>query len=599
MTDKYIGIQHLCAAAAQKYELTFALRLEWLRAQANLTEKDALTLLADHYGMQACERAELDVIEPDFEIASFADCQRRECVLGYERQGRDDGPGDQDDSHNIDATHNTEEGKRDCLVFVVTQPDMLDAHQWFESVLIDRNPTRVRRVLALKDDFSDFMLACENNLRAMDSFSLETAQSAGADAEGAVLLMLSMATIESTSNPTVRLVDSTLYDALKLGASDIHFEVNSKGMHIKYRLDGVLQSIKKIDNIDTANQVISRIKVLSDLDISERRIPQDGRFRVLLEQREIDFRVSVMPNIGAEDAVLRILDRKHLMGEFQMLTLDRLSFESPVKDFIRKASRLPYGLLLVTGPTGSGKTTTLYAALSEINTGLDKIITIEDPIEYQLGDILQIPVNEKKNLTFAKGLRSILRHDPDKIMVGEIRDAETAQIAVQAALTGHQVFTTIHANNVFDVFGRFANMGIDSYSLVAALSGILAQRLVRSVCLKCAQEVTLEEVDLSSIEQSYLYRSLQNPKGMKVKKARGCASCRDTGYRGRCAIAEILNIDDAMKDLLVQQAPISVVKKAARAQGFMSLRDSAVSLVLRGLTTIEEIDRVTPEEQVL
>ncbi len=337
--------------------------------------------------------------------------------------------------------------------------------------------------------------------------------------------------------------------------------------------------------------MISRIKVLADLDISERRIPQDGRFRVVLDQREIDFRVSVMPNISSEDAVLRILDRKHLIGQYNSLTLDALSFEEPVKQFIRQASHLPYGLLLVTGPTGSGKTTTLYAALSEINTGLDKIVTIEDPIEYQLAGVLQIPVNEKKGLTFAKGLRSILRHDPDKIMVGEIRDSETAQIAVQAALTGHQVFTTVHANNVFDVIGRFSNMGVDSYSLVAALTGIMAQRLVRTVCQKCAVLIDPTAQEKELLADFALIDAVET---MRLKKACGCEHCRGTGYNGRAAIAETLAIDDVMKDLLVQRASISVLKQAAKEKGFHSLRDAAVLLAFKGNTTMEEVNRVTP-----
>jgi general secretion pathway protein E len=297
-----------------------------------------------------------------------------------------------------------------------------------------------------------------------------------------------------------------------------------------------------------------------------------------------------MPNISGEDAVLRILDRKHLTGQFESLTLDNLSFEDDVKAFIRRASHLPYGLLLVTGPTGSGKTTTLYAAISEINTGLDKIVTIEDPIEYQLSGVLQIPVNEKKGLTFAKGLRSILRHDPDKIMVGEIRDSETAQIAVQASLTGHQVFTTVHANNVFDVIGRFSNMGVDSYSLVAALTGIMAQRLVRTVCPRCALPVPADK-QMQSDVRAFLGATGQPG---RLFKAVGCEHCRGTGYRGRAAIAETLPIDDELKDLLVQQAPISAVKRLARDKGFRSLRDSAISLAVRGVTTVDEINRVTP-----
>jgi len=329
--------------------------------------------------------------------------------------------------------------------------------------------------------------------------------------------------------------------------------------------------------------------VIAELDIAERRIPQDGRFKVLADGRDIDFRVSIMPNLFGEDAVLRVLDRKQLIGQFKALTLDTLRFEPRVVEFIRETSQMPYGLLLVTGPTGSGKTTTLYAALSEINSGLDKIVTIEDPIEYQLPGVLQIPVNEKKGLNFARGLRSILRHDPDKIMVGEIRDAETAQIAVQAALTGHQVFTTVHANNVFDVIGRFATMGVDSYSLVAALNGIVAQRLLRLTCSHCAQPCALAP--------EVLRRSRVDGNGVRsasFQRGLGCAECRGTGYKGRRAIAETLVISDALRELLVHRATPSQLRQAARAEGFTSLRDAAVALVLSGQTTLEEINRVTP-----
>jgi general secretion pathway protein E len=312
---------------------------------------------------------------------------------------------------------------------------------------------------------------------------------------------------------------------------------------------------------------------------------------VIVDNREIDFRVSIMPNLFGEDAVLRVLDRKHLTGQFRALTLDTLGFDASVLEFIRGAAQMPYGLLLVTGPTGSGKTTTLYAALSEINTGLDKIVTIEDPIEYQLPGVLQIPVNEKKGLTFVRGLRSILRHDPDKIMVGEIRDAETAQIAVQAALTGHQVFTTVHANNVFDVIGRFANMGVDSYSLVAALNGIVAQRLLRMTCVNCAVacEVPPELMRRSGLPVGLIGRET-------FKRGLGCAHCRGTGYKGRRAIAETLPMSDLLRDQLVQRAPLSVIRQAARAGGFTSLRDAAVALARSGETTLEEANRVTPVE---
>ena len=507
------------------------------------TENDALAMLAAQYLMRPMGRGELADVQGDFSLATFADCQRRWCVMGRWKQN---GAADHDSS----------------LLFICQDPVDLDSQQWFEPLLERLAPAQLVRVLVRREDMAHFLAGAEESLRAMDS--IHTHHPVAPSQETGNTLLLSMVSIESTANSTVRLVDSTLYDALKLGASDIHFEVQPKALQIKYRLDGVLQAIKRIESLEAAHQVISRIKVLADLDIAERRIPQDGRFRVMLDEREIDFRVSIMPNMAGEDAVLRVLDRKHLTGQFESLTLDTLSFEEDVKAFVRRASHLPYGLLLVTGPTGSGKTTTLYAAISEINTGLDKIITIEDPIEYQLPGVLQIPVNEKKGLTFAKGLRSILRHDPDKIMVGEIRDSETAQISVQAALTGHQVFTTVHANNVFDVIGRFSNMGVDSYSLVAALTGIMAQRLVRAQCPLC--------------------------------KAAGCHNCRGTGYKGRLAIAETLAIDDDMRDLLVQHAPISTVKRLAREKGFRSLRQSAVALAQRGLTTEDEINRVAPME---
>lgn len=501
----------------------------------------------DHLGMIALGAGELSAIAPDFRLASFADCVRRGAFIGNWRAGTA-GPAQDPDA----------------LLLVVSDPLALEAQAWFESALERAAPAAVVRAVAPRQELDRFLQEAEQDLRAMDTVTTvagtEAAQTAGSG------LVLSLANIEVTASPVVRLVDSTLYDALKLGASDIHFELQGQTLSIKYRLDGVLQLIKQVEGIDNAHQAVSRIKVLADLDISERRVPQDGRFRVTLEQREIDFRVSVMPNISGEDAVLRILDRKGLTGQFDKLTLDTLSLEQDVKAFIRHCASMPYGLLLVTGPTGSGKTTTLYAAISEINTGLDKIITIEDPIEYQLPGVLQIPVNEKKGLTFAKGLRSVLRHDPDKIMVGEIRDNETAHIAVQAALTGHQVFTTVHANNVFDVLGRFANMGVDSYSLVAALTGIMAQRLVRTLCPQC------------------------------TGRPGGCAHCRGTGYRGRTAIAETLALDDEIKDLLVKQAPVSAVRRLARERGFRGLRDSALALVAAGRTTMDEVNRVTPAQ---
>jgi len=339
---------------------------------------------------------------------------------------------------------------------------------------------------------------------------------------------------------------------------------------------------------EMAEQVISRIKVMAELDIAERRVPQDGRFKVQMRGREIDLRVSIMPGVFGEDAVLRILDRQQLADELKGITLDRLGFAGADLALIRKLSREPYGMFLVTGPTGSGKTTTLYAAISEINTGQDKIITIEDPVEYQLPGILQIPVNEKKGLTFARGLRSILRHDPDKIMVGEIRDAETAQIAVQSALTGHLVFTTVHANNVFDVIGRFMHMGVDPYSFVSALNGILAQRLVRVNCPQCAEPVTPTPQLLA--ESGITAAAAQ---GFNFRAGKGCGHCRGSGFKGRRAIPEMMVLNDEIRELISTRAPIRQVKEAASRAGVRTLRESALDLVRRGVTTLEEVNRVT------
>ncbi len=419
------------------------------------------------------------------------------------------------------------------------------------------------------DDLRAFLTLAEKSMRAMDAVGLAPVAAAAHDS---LALSVSIADISASDSPIVRLVDSTIHDALKSEASDIHLETQRSGLIIKYRIDGVLEVVKRVDGLEVAHQVLSRVKVIAELDIAERRIPQDGRFKVAADSREIDLRVSIMPNLFGEDAVLRILDRQHLSGAARQIKLENLGFEPGVLEFVRNLSALPYGLLLVTGPTGSGKTTTLYAALSEINTGLDKIITIEDPVEYQVADVLQIPVNEKKGLTFARGLRSILRHDPDKIMVGEIRDPETAQIAVQAALTGHQVFTTVHANNVFDVIGRFVNMGVDTYSFVSALNGILAQRLVRLTCTHCAKhynppyaELARSKIAVPTLTKAGFTRGL------------GCAHCRGTGYKGRKAIAETLELTDTLRDLLAERAPLSRIKAAAHEVGFQSLREAAVA----------------------
>lgn len=361
-----------------------------------------------------------------------------------------------------------------------------------------------------------------------------------------------------------------------------------QGLVIKYRIDGVLSTVRQLPDIALAEQVISRLKVMAELDIGEKRIPQDGRFAVSIRQRDIDFRVSVMPGLFGEDAVLRILDKQHLTQAMQGLSLASLGFAEETRRQIRRLANQPYGMLLVTGPTGSGKTTTLYATLSEVNRGDDKIITIEDPVEYQLPGVLQIPVNEKKGLTFARGLRSILRHDPDRILVGEIRDRETAEIAVQAALTGHVVYSSVHANNVFDVLSRFRHMGVDAYSFVTALNGVVAQRLVRVVCEACAMEDAPDEALLA---ESGLSR--EAVRDFRFRSGTGCAVCRGTGFKGRRAVAEILGMSDALRELLLAGAPVSRLKAAALDEGTVLMREAALGLVREGVTTLREVNRVT------
>jgi type II secretory ATPase GspE/PulE/Tfp pilus assembly ATPase PilB-like protein len=389
-------------------------------------------------------------------------------------------------------------------------------------------------------------------------------------------------------SPVIRLVDSMVFTALQRRASDIHIETGDDAVHVKYRIDGVLQPAMRPIDKSFNTTIISRIKVMSELDIAETRVPQDGRFKVTMRGGEIDVRVSILPSIFGEDAVLRILDKQALADRILGLTLDQLGFDPRCMHAVRRLAREPYGMLLVTGPTGSGKTTTLYAALSEVNRAEDKIITIEDPIEYQLPGVLQIPVNEKKGLTFARGLRSILRHDPDKIMVGEIRDPETAQIAIQAALTGHLVFTTVHANNAFDLIGRFLHMNADAHSLASALKGVVAQRLVRLVCTHCAQEETPSEELL--LESGLKKESVQE---WRFRAGRGCGACRGTGYRGRKAIGEVLRINDEFAQLLVSRAPAPLLREAAARSGLRPLRDAALDLVRAGETTLQEINRVT------
>jgi type IV pilus assembly protein PilB len=398
---------------------------------------------------------------------------------------------------------------------------------------------------------------------------------------------LSIDKLTSADSPIIKLVDSTVFNALQRRASDIHIETRDREVIIKYRVDGVLY--QAMDPIDKRfhSSIISRIKVMSELDIAEKRIPQDGRFKLKIKGRTIDFRVSIMPSVHGEDAVIRILDKESVNEEFAELRLDVLGFTADDLRRLRKFIREPYGMVLVTGPTGSGKTTTLYAALSEIRSSEDKIITIEDPVEYQLPGITQIPVNEKKGLTFARGLRSILRHDPDKIMVGEIRDEETAQIAIQSALTGHLVFTTVHANNVVDVLGRFLNMKVEPYNFVSALNCVVAQRLVRIICPKCRQEVryTAETLRDSGIDGKHAQETFYEGKG--------CVDCNGTGYMGRMAIAEILDMSDRIRELILDRKSAAEIKRAAREEGMTFMREAAVHRVLEGRTTLREINKVT------
>ncbi len=399
---------------------------------------------------------------------------------------------------------------------------------------------------------------------------------------------LTVERLTSDISPIIKLVDSTIYTAIQRRASDIHIETGDDAVHVKYRIDGVLQPAMRPIGKQFHSSIISRVKVMAELDIAEKRVPQDGRFKVRMPGKTIDFRVSIMPSVHGEDAVIRILDKESISEQFTELKLDILGFPELELRRFRKYIREPYGMVLVTGPTGSGKTTTLYASLSEIKSVEDKIITIEDPVEYQLRGITQIPINEKKGLTFARGLRSILRHDPDKIMVGEIRDPETAQIAIQSALTGHLVFTTVHANNVVDVLGRFLNMGVEPYQFVSALNCVMAQRLVRLICSHCKRQTP---VDPKQLEEAGLPADLARTH--TFYDGAGCIECGGTGFKGRTAICELLNLSDRIREMILDRRPASEVKKAAHEEGMRFLRESAIEKVLTGLTTLREINKVT------
>jgi type IV pilus assembly protein PilB len=459
--------------------------------------------------------------------------------------------------------------------------------------LIDELAILLQKKLHVKvatlSQISDLLKKTEQSQRVLEEvtegFTLDVI---GEEENQDETLSIDKLTADSDIAPVIKLVDTTIFNALERRASDIHVETRDQEVAIKYRIDGVLHYAMPPISKDWHSTIISRLKVMSELDIAERRIPQDGRFRVRYKGRLIDFRVSIMPTIHGEDAVLRVLDKESMSEKFAKLSLDVVGFSDSDLVKFRRYIKEPYGMVLVTGPTGSGKTTTLYAAVSEIKNDEDKIITIEDPVEYQIKGITQIPVNEKKGLTFARGLRSILRHDPDKIMVGEIRDQETAQIAINAALTGHLVFTTVHANNVLDVLGRFLNMGVEAYNFVSALNCILAQRLVRVICSYCKAPVQYPD--------SYLVESGLRPEEWRTVtfyEGPGCFECGGTGFRGRTAIHELLDLSEHIREMILDKRPASEIKRAAREEGMTFLRESAIEKVREGVTTLKEINKVT------
>ena len=544
----------LLTAAVTATQTSGRSTLEYLEERSGLGPVELTSALARALDYRMLTRTDLARLEPAFDLLPPAEATRRTCLLA--RSGKQ-------------------------LLAVIADPFDAGTRSWLEV----RVPQTLEWVLAPRAEIASYIARHEQGLRALDAAVV------GSTSEGSTngsVDNLSLASISQDSSPIVKLVHSTLYDALRAGASDVHLETLANGLVVRYRIDGVLVHMASVTGGEVSEQVISRIKVMAELDISERRVPQDGRFKVAIDGRAIDFRVSIIPSVFGEDAVLRILDKQSLTEKVHGLTLESLGFDSETVSQLRRLSSLPYGMLLVTGPTGSGKTTTLYAAISETQTGHDKIVTIEDPVEYQLPGVLQIPVNEKKGLTFARGLRSILRHDPDKIMVGEIRDPETAQIAIQSALTGHLVFTTVHANNVFDVMGRFVHMGVDTYSFVAALSGILAQRLVRVVCEQCADSYTPSR---RLLEESHLQIAAHAAYEFRV--GRGCKHCRGTGYKGRKAVGELLVLNDEIREAIIARVPVRQLKELAARAGIRLIRESALELVRRGETTLEEVNRVT------
>ena len=526
-----------------------------MEEESRLSPEEFIGQLGQLFAYPVWPMARMQAAQPAFDVVPYTECLQRGCVVLRDAAS--------------------------ALILVIGDPFADDVLQWADNAI--RLSFRV--ALTHPNDLAAYHAQQESVQQAMQDIVQDAEDSQSLDQ---TIEDISLVKISEDTSPVVKLVNSTIYDALKFQASDIHLECDVSSLMIKYRVDGVLVQVGQVQGIQMAEQIISRIKVMADLDIAERRIPQDGRFKVRVKGSEIDFRVSIMPNIFGEDAVMRLLDRRALTETAQSLRLENLGLNTDAIEHIRWLAAKPHGMLLVTGPTGSGKTTTLYAAITEINTGRDKIVTIEDPVEYRLPRILQIPVNEKKGLTFARGLRSILRHDPDKIMVGEIRDDETAQIAVQASLTGHLVFTTVHANSVFDVLGRFLHMGVDPYSFAAALNGIVAQRLLRLNCEHCSTPVVPAEAEL---KESGLTRA--QVRDWVFKAGKGCGHCRGTGYKGRKAVAEVLILNDALREMIATKAPVGRMKEEAIRCGMRLVRDAAVDLVRHGETTLAELNRVT------
>jgi type IV pilus assembly protein PilB len=531
--------------------------LEFVAPEEHLAEIEHARRLADRYRLELVDMEHFR-IDNDLFRSLPADLMLRYGFVPYRRDGR-------------------------ALVIVVSDPTNLPMIDELSTLLA----TPIKVTVGTPSAIQSILKKSESSQRvleeATEGFQLQLLKEdeSGEDS-------LTVERLTSDISPVIRLVDSTIFTALQRRASDIHIETQDDAVHVKYRIDGVLQPAMRPIAKQFHSSIISRIKVMAELDIAEKRVPQDGRFKLRVPGKTIDFRVSIMPSVHGEDAVIRILDKESISEQFTELRLDILGFPEGELRRFRKYIAEPYGMVLVTGPTGSGKTTTLYAALSEIKSVEDKIITIEDPVEYQLAGITQIPINEKKGLTFARGLRSILRHDPDKIMVGEIRDPETAQIAIQSALTGHLVFTTVHANNVVDVLGRFLNMGVEPYQFVSALNCVLAQRLVRLICHHCKRRTTVTPEALVEAAMDPALATTHT-----FYEGAGCIECGGTGYKGRTAICELLDLSDRIREMILERRPTSEIKKAAREEGMRFLRESALETVLTGQTTLREINKVT------